>query len=339
MTKKVTITDLAKKAGVSVTTVSQILNGKDARFSTKTIEKVKALQKDMGYIPDFNAQNLISKTGKTIGVLIPSLSNPFFAIFSAGIQNEARKEEYVPLVFASNNDRELENQYLLESIRRAADGMIISSPVSDVDYIDSILSQNHIPYILIDQAPSAQEDPIDVANYEGGAKVANYLLENGHTRIVIVAGDDPTVNIRKRLQGFRDAFKDHGVTISDNQIIYTHLSKKGGYDVSNKAVAAKPTAIFAVNDELAIGLYRGIKEAGLRIPDDISVVGYDDIDWAKYVDPKLSTVHQPALEMGQAAAKLIIERIESGNNGSLESGRKISLPIQLIKRGSVKKIN
>ncbi|WP_268913806.1 ribose utilization transcriptional repressor RbsR [Lentilactobacillus sp. SPB1-3] len=335
MAKKVTITDLAKLAGVSVTTVSQILNGKEERFSKKTIDKVNSLQKQLGYVPDFNAQSLIRKSGKTIGVLVPNLGNPFFSRFLRGVEEEAIKADYVPLIFGSDNNAQLESRHLFEAIRRAADGIIIASAVSDLNYIDKVLSQNQIPYMLIDQAPVHESDMVDVNNYHGGEMLAEHLIKNGHQRIVIVSANNPTRNMKERLQGFLDTYQKHQIIIDPEQIITTELTKKGGYDTTEAVLAKKPTAIFAINDELALGLYRGLGESGLSIPDDISIVGYDDIDLSEYFTPKLTTVHQPAFEMGTTATQLIINRIE--NEGI--DNQKIALPISLIDRDSVRNIN
>lgn len=335
MTKKVTITDLAARANVSVTTVSQILNGKSARFSNKTVEKVKQLQKEMGYVPDFNAQSLIRKSGRTIGVLIPNINNPFFSRFLRGIEAEAIKQNYVPLIFGSNNSQERETHYLFESVRRAADGMIIASAVSDVNYIDNILNQNGIPYILIDQAPVTKGDRVNANNLKGGEMLAHYLIKKGHTNVTVVCSEKPTLNLQQRLSGFVDAFKKNGTPIANERIITTQLTKQGGYDATEAALATKPSAIFAINDEIAIGLYRGIEEAGLKIPEDISIVGYDDIDLGEYIYPKLTTIHQPAFEMGTNAAQMIIKRIENQN----EPIQRISLPVSLVERNSVNQIS
>ncbi len=335
MTKKVTITDLAKIAGVSVTTVSQILNGKDQRFSQKTIDKINSLQRELGYVPDFNAQSLIRKSGRTIGVLVPNINNPFFSRFLRGIEDESIKQDYVPLIFGSNNNEQMESRYLFESVRRAADGMIIASAVSDLSYIDNVLSQNQIPYMLIDQAPVHEGDMVDVDNYHGGQLLAEYLIKNGHKRVSIVTAVKPTRNIQDRLQGFLDTYKANNVAINQDQIIEAELTKLGGYGATEQVIANKPTAVFAINDEMAFGLYRGLEESGFSIPDDISIVGYDDIDLSEYFTPKLTTVHQPAFEMGTNAAKLIIQRIE---NEGIEN-QKISLPVSLVERDSVKKIN
>ncbi|KRK89014.1 ribose utilization transcriptional repressor RbsR [Lentilactobacillus sunkii] len=334
MTKKVTITDLAARAKVSVTTVSQILNGKAARFSSKTVEKVKQLQQEMGYVPDFNAQSLIRKSGRTIGVLVPNINNPFFSQFLRGIEAEAIKQDYVPLIFGSNNSEEQETHYLFESVRRAADGMIIASAVSDINYIDNILNQNGIPYILIDQAPVVKGDRVEANNQKGGQLLADYLIKKGHTNVVVVGAEKPTLNLQERLEGFADVYQKNGTPIADDRIITTQMTKKGGYAATAAVLAMKPTAIFAINDEVAIGLYRGIEEAGLKIPDDISIVGYDDIDLSAYIFPKLTTVHQPAFEMGSSAAQLIIKRIEDHK----EPLQQVSLPVLLIDRDSVRSI-
>lgn len=335
MTKKVTITDLAARAKVSVTTVSQILNGKAARFSSKTVEKVKQLQKEMGYVPDFNAQSLIRKSGRTIGVLVPNLNNPFFSRFLRGIEAEAIKQDYVPLIFGSNNSQEQETHYLFESVRRAADGMIIASAVSDINYIDNILNQNGIPYILIDQAPVVKGDRVDANNQKGGALLANYLIKKGHTNVTVVCATKPTLNLQERLQGFVDTYRKNGNPITDDRIITTSMTKKGGYEATTAALATHPSAIFAINDEVAIGLYRGLREADLKIPGDISIVGYDDIDLGEYIYPKLTTVHQPAFEMGTNAARMIINRIEDPN----EPIQQASLPVSLVERDSVHSID
>lgn len=335
MTKKVTITDLARRANVSVTTVSQILNGKDDRFSDKTVKKIHQLQKEMGYVPDFNAQSLIRRSGRTIGVLVPNINNPFFSHFLRGIESVAMENGYIPLIFGSNNNQKLESYYLFESIRRAADGMIIASAISDVSYIDNILNQNGIPYLLTDQAPVAEGDQVDVNNYHGGEILANYLIQKGHQKVAVVTDQHPTLNLKQRLAGFLDTFKSHQLSIPADRIIETELTKLGGYHVTDQVLKMKSTAIFALNDELAIGLYRGIHEAGLKIPDDISIVGYDDIDLTEYVTPTLTTIHQPSFEMGASAARLILARIQDRHRAF----QRVALPISLVERQSVKTLN
>ena len=335
MIKKVTITDLAKRANVSVTTVSQILNGKEERFSEKTVKRVKELQQEMGYVPDFNAQSLIRKSGQTIGVLVPNLNNPFFAEFNRGIESYGMSHGYTPLIFGSDDSPEIAGHYMLEAIRRAADGMIIASAVEDVNQIDHMLQQNGLPYLLIDRSRPKKGDEVDLQNEVGGKMVADYLFENGHRRIAVVITEELTLNLEHRLTGFLTRMEELGNSISRDMIFTTALSKRGGFDISEDVWKVKPTAVFAMNDEIAIGLNRGLYDMGVKVPDDISVMGYDNIDMAEYTVPALTTINQPAFEMGETAAQLIIERIADRE----KAPQHVTLPINLVERGSVTKIN
>lgn len=149
MKKKITIRDLAKEAGVSVTTVSQILNNKGDRFSTATQERVLALRDKYKYVPDFNARNLILKSAKTIGVLVPNIANPFFGTFVEGVQSIAREAEFIPLVFSANRDPKLEKYYLSQMIERSISGLVIASATMTTETIKEVISFNEIPYIYL----------------------------------------------------------------------------------------------------------------------------------------------------------------------------------------------
>lgn len=336
MIKKVTITDLAKRANVSVTTVSQILNGKEERFSDKTVARVKELQKEMGYVPDFNAQSLIRRSGKTIGVLVPNLNNPFFAEFNRGIEAYGMSQGYTPLIFGSDDSPKIAGHYMLEAIRRAADGMIIASAVEDVNQIDHMLRQNGVPYLLIDRSRPEKGDEVDLQNELGGKMVADYLHQMGHQKVaVVIPSGELTLNLEHRITGFLNRMKELKTPISEDLIFTTQLTKRGGVEISNAVWQAKPSAVFAINDEIAIGLNRGFNDLGVKVPNDISIMGYDNIDMAEYTIPALTTINQPAFEMGETAARLIIERIQNQN----EDPQQVTLPINLVERKSVQKIN
>jgi len=333
MTRKVSIKDLAEASGVSVTTVSQILNGKGDRFSDETKRRVTALQKSLGYVPDFNARNLIMKSARTIGVLVPDIANPFFSIFIKGIQEVARKNDFVPIIFDANESQQLQS-YLEELIQRAADGFIIASATIDRDAVDTILKRNEIPYLLFDQNAVSEGDRVWIDDEEGGRLAAEYLIENNHKKIVIVAPENPTENIIRRISGFKEVFAKAGNPIKDDDIVNSEVTKNGGYHAVSQIIEKDPTAVFTISDEIAIGIYRGLKENGYQIPNDISVMGYDDIDIAEYVTPELSTIHQPAFEMGQVATELLINRLK---NRKLQPQNK-KLSLKLIKRRSVKRL-
>lgn len=334
MTRKVTIRDLAEEAGVSVTTVSQILNGKGDRFSSDTRARVEKLQEQLGYVPDYNARNLIMRSTQTIGVLVPNLANPFFSMFIKGIQQSAQENKFIPIIFDANHNLELQDMYLEELIKRAANGLIIASATLDANDIDRILTRNGIPYLLFDQNDAQIGDRVWVDDYKGGQMAANYLFSKGHRRIALLIGKNPTQNIQQRIRGFRSVMRKHQLDLKDDMIIETEMTKMGGYKAVDAVLAKKPTGLFAINDEMAIGVYRGLSERGLKVPDDLSVMGYDDIDLAQFVTPKLTTVHQPAFDMGRVATNLLIERI----NDSRLDHQDRQLPLELIERESVQSI-
>lgn len=330
MTRKVTIRDLAEAAGVSVTTVSQILNGKGERFSPDTRRRVHQLQEKMGYVPDFNARNLIMKSAQTIGVLVPNLGNPFFSMFIKGVQSASRQHQFIPLIFGANHDEELEGYYLQELIKRAVDGLIIASASITGETIDNILKKNGIPYLLIDQNGGPSLDRIRIDDDRGGRLAAQHLLAFGHQRVAVVMPEHATQNLVIRLQGFQEELAQHGVSLTVDDVVLSPMTKLGGYQATAAVLQRHPTAVFAINDETALGLMRGLHEQGVRVPEDVSVLGYDDIDLDEYVVPRLSSVHQPVVTMGERATELLINRIHNRR----QAAQTVDLPVDFRQRES-----
>lgn len=330
MTRKVTIRDLAEAAGVSVTTVSQILNGKGERFSPDTRRRVHQLQEKMGYVPDFNARNLIMKSAQTIGVLVPNLGNPFFSMFIKGVQSASRQHQFIPLIFGANHDEELEGYYLQELIKRAVDGLIIASASITGETIDNILKKNGIPYLLIDQNGGPSLDRIRIDDDRGGRLAAQHLLTFGHQRVAVVMPEHATQNLVIRLRGFREELAQHGVSLTADDVVLSPMTKLGGYQATAAVLQRHPTAVFAINDETALGLMRGLHEQGVRVPGDVSVLGYDDIDLDEYVVPRLSSVHQPVVTMGERATELLINRIHNRR----QAAQTVDLPVDFRQRES-----
>lgn len=327
---KVRIRDVAQAAGVSMTTVSQILNGKGMRFSESTRERVLAIRDELGYIPDFNARNLITRSAKTIGVLVPNIGNPFFSTFIRGIEEEALKTDYVPVIFGSEHKYENEKHYIEALIKRTIDGLIIASPAIGQGDIDYLLERNHIPYLLIDQNPVNDGDRVETDDLMGVSLAMDHLLKLGHTKIALVTGTEATDNLQRRFQAYKAALQAHGLPFDEKLVIKTAFTKKGGCQAAKAVVNTPATAIFATNDELAIGLYRGLKDLGKIIPADYSIVGYDNIDLTEYLDPKLTTIEQPVFEMGKIAFQKLTERIKNPSLPPCE----VLLPVKLIERQS-----
>ncbi|WP_137597345.1 ribose utilization transcriptional repressor RbsR [Paucilactobacillus kaifaensis] len=338
MIKKTTIRDLAQAAGVSVTTVSQILNGKGQRFSSETRLHVLKLQKELNYVPDFNARNLILKSSQSIGVLVPNIGNPFFSTFIKGIQTTARELQYIPLIFGANHDEKIESYYLEKMIERATGGLIIASASITTETIDTTLKKNGIPYLLMDQNPIVDGDRVQTNDFDGGKLAAEHLLSLGHQQFAITMPSEPTANLLRRVAGFKQVLASKGLVFEQVvTIVYAPMTKAGGYEATREVLASGATAVFAINDEMAIGLYRGLRQQGILIPTDISVIGYDNIDLDEYVEPMLTTIQQPILEMGSMATRLLVNRIKE----PLIAPQVVDLPVELIQRQStgVPKIN
>ncbi|AST84585.1 LacI family transcriptional regulator [Latilactobacillus sakei] len=330
--RKVTIKDVAALAQTSVTTVSLILNNKGQRFSAETIARVRAAREKISYEPDYFAQNMVNKETKTIAVLVPDINNPFFSQFIQGVEEVAYQYDFIPLIYSAGQNNQKVNYYLKELVRRNVDGFILAVSHIEEETLEGHLKQRKIPYILLDQSEKQhQSDEIAVADTEGGRMAANYLIEKGHRQIGIVLPEQRAWNIEQRFIGYQAALVSHQITVNPDWQITTPLSKQGGYQVAQQVIDSGVSAVFAVNDELAIGLARGLAELGHAVPESISIIGYDDIDWCEYVTPRLTTIKQPILALGQEATRLLLNRIEKPTLGMQQK----MLSVELVERDSV----
>lgn len=331
MSKRVTIRDIARLAGVSVTTVSQVLNGKGKRFSKKTREKILQLRDQYQYVPDFHARSLIMKENvNTIGVLVPRISEPFFGTFVEGVQHVASQQRLIPLIFSANRDPKLEKEYLEQMIERSIDGLIIASARMTTDMISQVLSSHEIPYILFDRNYEQEGTRVQTDDYHGGRLAAEHLIKLGHKHFCYLGVDQLTENFKQRLAGFRDALLANDRELNDANILHAPLSREGGYAAAKAVVKTGATAVFTANDDMAMGLLRGLRELNVRVPEDISVVGYDDIALDEYVYPQLTTIHQPIFDLGVGAAKILLKRI----NHQQVDEQVAKFPVRLVSRES-----
>lgn len=322
--KKVTIKDVAKQSGVSIATVSQILNGNDSKFSPKTVEKVLAAKTALDYEPDYFARRMIMKKSKTIGVLVPDITNPFFSTLVRGIEGVLYRENFVTMLCNADLDTKKETDYLEELSRRGVDGYIIASSAISNQAINETLRRKHLPYIVLDQKKAEGfSDAVLTDDFSGGRIAAEHLQQLGHQKVAVVLPEDATENILTRLSGFRRVYPEA-------VLVYGELSKNGGRQAAKKIIETEATAIFAINDELAFGLYLGLTELDKKIPQDYSVIGYDNVDMCEYVTPQLTTIAQPIYDLGQTTAQLLLARIADPEKDWEEK----TLPVQLIERFS-----
>lgn len=332
MSKRVTIRDIARMAGVSVTTVSQVLNGKGKRFSKTTRERIMKLRDQYQYVPDFHARSLIMRENiNTIGVLVPNVSEAFFGSFVEGVQQVARQEKLIPLIFSANRDPKLEKQYLEQMVERSIDGLIIASARMTTEMINQALINRDIPYILFDRNYDQEGARVQTDDYHGGQLAARHLVELGHQKFLYLGVKNITENFKQRLAGFKSVLLAHGRHFDEEKdVLRADLSCRGGYEAARAVAASGATAVFAANDEMAIGLLRGLRELKVRVPEDISVIGYDDISLDEYVYPQLTTIHQPIFDLGVGATKILLDRIHNQHRDETVE----SFPVRLVCRES-----
>ncbi|AQP53365.1 LacI family transcriptional regulator [Vagococcus penaei] len=324
MIKKVTIKDVAKESGVSISTVSQILNGRTKHFNKDTISRVLAVKEHLNYEADYFARRMIVKKSRTIGILVPSISNPYFATLLEGIENVLFKERYVPIFSVVNRQNQREVNTLDELMHRGVDGFIIASDAISDQVIQEKLT-NRYPYIVLDQKQSAHSlDVIATDDYQGGKLAAQHLQELNHQSVAVLAPKIMTGNIEQRVIGFTENFTGEICHLE------AELTKDAGVAASNKIIESTATGIFTVSDEIAFGLYLGLSKFNKKIPTDYSLIGYDNTEMGEYVTPTLTTINQPACQLGQITAKRLLDRINEPDKELTLT----KLPVNLIKRHS-----
>lgn len=309
---KLTIKDIAKLAGVSPTTVSLILNHKGERFSDETIKKVLQIVEETNYYPDFFAQNLVNKNNKTIGVIIPTLGDLFFDGLFEGIEKVASEQGYSVILFNSGNSKDKENRGLDFMLSRSVSGIILATP-HVLNHERFALIRRRCPILLMDRGITPRlEGQIAVDESGGMAEAMDKLNELGHRRIAYIKENQSYYNLQARFEGYLKGIRRHHLEKDDSLIIAADLSVEGGYKAAKKLLeqGSSFTALCCANDYMAVGAYRALLQAGKKIPDDISVLGFDDIDIAAYITPALSTVKQPIDELGMEAAAALIRKIE-----------------------------
>lgn len=312
---KLTIKDIAKEAGVSITTVSQILNNKGHRFSEKTREKVLEIVAEHNYKPDIVAQSMITKKSKTIGMIVPDVTDFFFSKLIEGVETYLNSLGYALVLCNSKHDSSLEKKYFVELTRRSVEGIIIATPNILDDSIVSVANskKKKLPVILVDMGKNLRtEGKLIVEEYKGVYEAVTYLINSGHQNIGFIQEVGDYYQLSERITGYLNCLEDHKIPYRDAYIVESELSISGGYQGVKKLLAnphCDVTAIVCSNDQMAVGAYQAIHEAGLKIPEDISVIGFDGLEIGKYLAPSLTTIHQPVYEIGFEAAKFTLDAI------------------------------
>lgn len=334
--KRPTINDVARLSGLSLSTVSLVIN-KRGYVSRETRDKVQKVISDLSYHPTRSARGLASKTSGNLGFILSdyhfSQAEPFYTKVFLGTEFEARNHNYYILLttvgktFNKNNDVP---RFLLE---RNVDGVIIAGKVTGklIDYIDAL----GIPIVLVDYESKKRRHSTVVMDNRAGARLAvQHLLELGHRSVAFVAGDIDHPSIAERFAGFQDAFRERGKRPDDMLISVDQPALWGddGAEAIEKILrrGGHPTAVFAANDAMAIGCAKSLRARGMRIPDDIAVVGFDDIEMSSHFEPPLTTVRVFKEEMGKLAVLRLVEMIKSKSRAVVTT----HVPVELVIRGS-----
>lgn len=307
---KPTIYDVAKESGVSIATVSKVINNTGNMRDT-TRERVKHAIKKLNYQPNMVASALTGKGTETIGLLVPDISNPFFSDMARMIEDRAHEVGMSVIICSTDTVAEKERKYINLLKRKQVDGLIIGATIKDRQLLED-LKDGSIPIVMLTQDDVGLGlTSVSVDDFKGGFDATNYFITTGHKNIAIIA--EYANSSRMRIYGYREAHDEKGLPIDEENIYRTSAKIESGRKVMLEMVKNNrvPTAIFACNDLVAIGVIQGAKESGLRIPEDISVIGFDNTMLGEIVDPPLTSVSQPIADMGKRTVDLIIEKIES----------------------------
>ncbi|MFO7888860.1 MAG: LacI family DNA-binding transcriptional regulator [bacterium] len=332
---KVTIADIAREANVSKMTVSRVLSGK-GQVAPETAERIRKVIDKMEYHPNLIARSLASKKTKIIGVIVPKIEHMFLDNYIAqilsGVTDVALKNDYKIILCPVDISRESDTAYLNISRTKMLDGMIlVKTKINDPNL--KKLVEIDFPFVLVNYKCSSDKiHYIDSHNIKGAKMAVKYLYNLGHRKIAFVAGSMDETNARDRMRGFKTAMTEYNLHCPDEWIIYGDFSKEKAYAESEKFFTGDtiPTAIFCSDDYMAIGVMERIKNKNLGIPEDIAVMGFDDIELAAYVKPSLTTIRQPIYELGKSSAEMLLNIVNRNEN---IQKHKI-LDVELIKRES-----
>jgi LacI family transcriptional regulator len=330
--KKTTLLDIAVRAGVSKATVSMVLNKKDESISAETRKKIMEITEELGYIPNSVARSLSTNKSGTIGIILPDIINPFFSQMARAIEDEASELEYNVIFCNTDNNSEKEQMYIKLLISKLVDGVILISGGDSTKNV-SILKANHIPFVLVDRYIEGYDKEFGVycKNREGIIEGLKYLYSRGKRKIAFVSGTSKYYIFKERLEGYISFMKEHNI-YNPQYISEGEISLKGGMEATEKILGAlgDVDAISYSNDIMAMGGIKVLTRRGYKIPEDIAVMGFDNIQMAEFIEPELTTVAQPIYEMGQASCMLLVEHINKD-----EKERQVFFTPKLIVRGTV----
>lgn len=313
MMLKITIGDVAEKAGVSKTTVSRILNGNYDHTTEETRNRVLKAIQDLDYRPNALAQGLKSSKTNVIGMVLSNLKNPFWITVLEGVEDACHDLGYNLMICNSDDDPKSEEQYIKEFQMRQVDGIVINPTAKNFELYQKLVTTKY-PMVMINRRISdLRTHNVVVDNVKGASMAVNLLLENGRKKVAVFVYRSTHVSTwKERVEGYREALLANGFSINDLRIqeLEPHLETVKEATLQFLQSYPDTDAIFSTNNMITLEVIEAIKERNLKIPNDIAVISYDETVWAKHLSPPLTTIKQPGYQMGHMAAKMLIESID-----------------------------
>lgn len=335
--KRVTLKDIAAQLNLSTSTISRALNSHPA-IKDETKKAVKELAKKLNFQPNPMALGLLNKKSNIIGVIVPEITSHFFSAVITGIQDVISPLDYSIMICISNESYNEEVTLVEKLSRMRVDGILVSpsSETNDFDHFRT-LQDNEIPVVVFDRdCPGLEADKVLVDDYSGAYQAVEYLINSGCNKIAHLGGPFNLSITKQRLQGYLDALENNNISIRPEYILHVKgFSHKCGLKPAKKLLKLKelPDAIFAINDNIAIAATQVAKKKGLKVPEDISIIGFDDEPHSAFFSPSLSTVWQPVYSLGILSVKILLQRIKDRNYSSKDFRKEIFKP-ELVVRAS-----
>ena len=326
------IRDVARLAGVAPITVSRVINGADG-VAEDTRQRVQQAIDQLHYVPNSLAKSLRSRQSHTIALIVPDITNPFWTTVARGVEDTAAENDYRTILCNSDENPAKETNYLNLLVERRVDGVIIAPATPDKKRL-TLLKQLQVPCVLVDRRVAGFVADLVYSDSRAGARfLIDHLIDLGHRRIALINGPRTISSAQDRAEGYRESLEAHGLVVEESLIFQGEFKQDSGYRLVKQALARvpRPTAIFAANNFIAIGALQALQEAGWRVPEDMALVCVDDVPYLSAIDPFLTVAAQPAYEMGESAAQLLVGRLTATRKGK---AREVVLAPQLIIRRS-----
>lgn len=304
-----TIYEIAKLAGVSPATVSRALNG-TGYVRAEVRERIRAIADSMDYHPNSLARGLLNKRTYTLGLVVPDITNPFFPAVARGVEDVAHTNGYGVILCNTDGNLQKEAKYLKMLRTKRVDGVVFTTSRVQASHVQDLLNAG-VPVVLADRRLDVMCDSVSADNVDGAYQAVAHLLSLGHTRVAMITGPANLTTAQERLEGYKQALCEHGIAFSPRLVLEGDFRQESGYRLARDLlkIDPRPTAVFAANDLMAVGVLMSLEEQGIRVPEDMALVGYDDVVLSRVTRPRLTTVAQPKYEMGAIACELLISRI------------------------------